>query len=105
MRIRIIAMTALAAACLWTPAVPAGAAAAEGSGPPAPVHCPRACMEGIVDQYLAALVRHDPSGLPLSKGVRFTENTIPLPLGDGLWIGASEAPSSFRVHAYDPGTS
>ena len=105
MRIRIMAMTALAAVCLWTPGAPAGAAAAEGSGPPAPVHCPRACMEGLVDQYLAALVRHDPSGLPLSKGVRFTENTIPLPLGDGLWIGASEAPAGFRVYAYDPGTS
>ena len=105
MRIGILAMAAAAAACLWAPAMPAGAAAAEGQGPPAPVHCPRSCMEGLVDQYLAALVRHDPSGLPLSKGVRFTENTIPLPLGDGLWIGATEAPTTFRIYAYDPGTS
>lgn len=75
---------------------------AAGSGPPAPVHCPRACMEGLVDQYLAALVRHDPSGLPLSKGVRFTENTEELALGEGLWIGASEAPTSFKVYAVDP---
>jgi hypothetical protein len=25
-------------------------------------------MTGLVDQYLAALVRHDPSGLPLIAG-------------------------------------
>ena len=84
---------------------PAMAAAAEGSGPPAPTHCPRACMEGLVDQYLAALVAHDPSGLPLSKGVRFTENTVPLKLGEGLWIGASEAPTTFRIYVVDPASS
>ena len=38
-------------------------------------HCDRACMVALTDQYLAALVKHDPSSLPLSKGVRFTENT------------------------------
>jgi hypothetical protein len=32
-------------------------------------------MTGLVDQYLAARVKHDPSGLPLSKGVGYTENT------------------------------
>lgn len=37
--------------------------------------CDRSCMTGLVDQYLAALVKHDPAGLPLAKGVRFTENT------------------------------
>jgi hypothetical protein len=33
--------------------------------------CDRACMMALVDQYLAAVVKHDPSGLPLSPGVRF----------------------------------
>lgn len=37
--------------------------------------CDRACMTGLVDRYLAAMVKHDPSGLPLAKGVRYTENT------------------------------
>jgi hypothetical protein len=53
--------------------------------------CDRACMTGLVDRYLAALVRHDPAGLPLSPGVRFTENTAEIRTGDGLWVGASEA--------------
>jgi hypothetical protein len=78
---------------------------AAGSGPPLPVHCPRTCMEGLVDQYLAALVRHDPSGLPLSKGVRFTENTAEIQIGEGLWIGATEAPTTFKLYAVDPASS
>ena len=41
-------------------------------------------MMGLVDQYLAALVKHDPSGLPLSPSVRFTENTAEIKVGDRL---------------------
>ena len=79
--------------------------AASGSGPPAPVHCPRACMTQVMDHYLDALVRHDPSGLPLSKGVRFTENTEEIHIGEGLWIGASEGPTTFKIYAVDPASS
>jgi hypothetical protein len=45
---------------------------------------------GYVGQYLAALVTHDPSRLPIAKNCRFTENTKELPLGEGLWKTASE---------------
>jgi hypothetical protein len=48
-------------------------------------------MTGLVDRYLAAMVKHDPSGLPLAKGVRYTENTVEIQVGEGLWVGASEA--------------
>jgi hypothetical protein len=48
-------------------------------------------MIAVTDQYLAALVKHDPAGLPLSRGVRFTENTAEIRIGDGVWVGASEA--------------
>jgi hypothetical protein len=50
-------------------------------------------------------VKHDPSGLPLSRGVRFTENTAEIKVGDGLWVGASEAPTTFKIYAVDPATS
>jgi hypothetical protein len=30
----------------------------------------RACMTGLVDRYLEALVRHDASGLPLNRDVK-----------------------------------
>lgn len=47
--------------------------------------CDRACLNGFVDQYLAALVAHDPSRLPLTKTARYTENGQTLQLGDGIW--------------------
>ncbi len=65
-------------------------------------HCDRACMIALTDQYLSALVKHDPAGLPLARGVRFTENTAEIRIGDGLWVGASEAPSTFKIYAVDP---
>jgi len=68
-------------------------------------HCDRACMTALTDQYLAALVNHDPSGLPLSLGVRFTENTAEIRIGDGLWVGASEAPTTFKIYAVDPASN
>jgi hypothetical protein len=66
--------------------------------------CDRACMTGIVDRYLVALVRHDPAGLPLNRDVKFTENTARLKVGsEGLWVAASEAPSGFKIYAIDVG--
>ena len=47
----------------------------------------------------------DPAGLPLSPGVRFTENTAEIKIGDGLWVSASEAPTTFKIYAVDPATS
>jgi hypothetical protein len=64
--------------------------------------CDRACLTNLVDKYLAALVKHDPSGLPMARDVKFTENTATLPLGDGLWVGASEVPTTFKIYAADP---
>jgi hypothetical protein len=64
--------------------------------------CDRTCLTDLVDQYLAALVKHDPTGLPLADDVKFTENTATIPLGDGLWVGASEAPTTFKIYAADP---
>jgi hypothetical protein len=63
--------------------------------------CDQSCMTALADRYLAALVKHDPSGLPLAKGVRFTENTAEIPVGDGLWVSASEAPTTFKIYAVD----
>ena len=36
--------------------------------------CDRACLNNFVDQYLDAVVAHDPSRLPMTKLVKFTEN-------------------------------
>src|SRR5580700_1902050 len=57
-----------------------GLAVGQGTGP-----CDRECLNGFVDQYLDALVKHDTRLVPLAKNVKFTENGQRLDPGDGLW--------------------
>jgi hypothetical protein len=52
---------------------------------PIPLNCNRACLENLIDQYLQALVAHDPKRLPLSADVKYTENDQVIALGDGFW--------------------
>lgn len=68
------------------------------SGPP----CDRRCLIAVVDRYLAAMVKHDPTGLPLARSYKYTEDTATIALGDGLWVGASEGPTTFKIYAADP---
>jgi hypothetical protein len=62
--------------------------------------CDRACLQGIVDSYLDAMAKHDPSKLPVAASVRFTENGKELKLGEGFWKTAGA--SSYRLYALDP---
>ncbi|KAK3386518.1 hypothetical protein B0H63DRAFT_540463 [Podospora didyma] len=55
----------------------------------------RHSFEGVITSYLAALTAQNSSILPLAADVRYTENTIPLPLGSGLWKIASN-PGPYR---------
>jgi hypothetical protein len=57
----------------------------EASKGPIPINCNRACLENVVDQYLAALVAHDPKKPFFSTDVKYTENNQVIPLGDGFW--------------------
>ncbi|HTV80332.1 MAG TPA: hypothetical protein VMF03_18915 [Steroidobacteraceae bacterium] len=63
--------------------------------------CNRACLEGIADQYLDAMVAHDPSKAPIAPGTRYTENGVTLPLPDGLWRVASSV-GKYRLKVSDP---
>jgi hypothetical protein len=63
--------------------------------------CDRACLTGLVDRYLAALVAHDPNQLPLARVARFTENGQELHLGDGLW-GTATAAGKYHLYVADP---
>src|SRR5690349_12964451 len=47
--------------------------------------CDRACLKTSLDQYLAALVKHDPGAAPLALGFRQTENAEVRVPGTGLW--------------------
>ena len=63
--------------------------------------CDRACLEGLADRYLDAVVAHDPSKAPIAKNAKFTENGQKLELGDGLWNTMS-AKGTYRLFVTDP---
>jgi len=56
----------------------------------------------LMDQYLDALVKHDPSGVPLAADVKMVENIVPTPIGEGLWKTATGGPTEFKVYVPDP---
>ncbi len=62
--------------------------------------CDRVCLQGFVDQYLAAMVAHKPESVPLAKTARYTENGQALKLGDGMW-GPAIALGSYKVYFAD----
>lgn len=55
------------------------------ANPPPGAACDRACLDGFMDQYLAALGKHTPAGLPVAANAKITENTKRVALGDGIW--------------------
>jgi hypothetical protein len=47
--------------------------------------CDRACLKGVLDQYLNAVVQHKPAGVPMTPGYRQTENAVVKLPGQGVW--------------------
>lgn len=80
----------------------AHAPAARAAAAPEPQHCNRACLDHLVDRYLAALVAHDPSRVPIAPDAKFVENTKPMMPGEGLWKTASAVPTTFKIYVPDP---
>jgi hypothetical protein len=74
----------------------AAAAAAQSKGA-----CDRACLEGFVDQYLDAMIAHNPQLVPLAKNVKFTENGQRLEIPDGLWNSIA-GKGTYRLFVSDP---
>jgi len=81
-------------------------AAQSVSARPAPAEakdCDRACLNRFVDQYMSAVGGHDPSKLPTSANVKYTENNVEMKLGEGLWQ-TSDGWGSYKVYTDDPQT-
>src|SRR6202012_2712736 len=69
----------------------------------APITCrTRGCYDKLVDDYLAALVAHDPSRVAFASDARFVENIKATKIGEGLWKTASAVPETFRIYVPDP---
>jgi hypothetical protein len=47
--------------------------------------CDRACLKSALDQYLNAVVKHDPTAAPLFVGFRQTDNAVVVRPGTGVW--------------------
>jgi len=95
------------AALLLFAVVAANSARAQSAAPPTDYDpsfnydCDRSCLNGFLDQVLAAMAAHDSSTLLLARDVKYTENGQLLKLGDGFW-GTASGPPSYRIYADDP---
>jgi hypothetical protein len=67
-----------------------------------PEKCDRACMVALMEKYLAAVVKHDPAGVPIAKEVKLVENLKAIPVGKGLWETATGGPTEFKIYVADP---
>jgi hypothetical protein len=75
----------------------------DGPNPAALSLCDRKCLNSLVDQYLDAVVAHDPSHLAVTKTVKFTEDGQKVDLGDGFWRTAT-ARGTYKFYMDDPQT-
>jgi hypothetical protein len=74
--------------------ISAGVACAQGA-------CDRACLMGIVDQYLNAMVANDSTKAPMAANIKYTENAARLPLNEGLWFTAAGL-TNYKIVLVDP---
>jgi hypothetical protein len=100
MRKKSILLTALA---VLMSVFAVGSSSRANASPAKGDDCDRACLNGFADQYMAAVAAHDPSRLPTTANVRYTENDVEMPLGEGLWQ-TSDGWGSYKVYVDDPQT-
>ncbi|MEJ1964886.1 MAG: hypothetical protein WDO56_26475 [Gammaproteobacteria bacterium] len=96
------ALCALLAGTVVSLATPA--LAQTGASPPPNVgtgDCDRACLQALAEQFIVALIAHDPGKVPLAKNARYSENSVPLPIPDGFWKNAT-AVRPYRLYTADP---
>ncbi len=91
--------SALAAVLLAVqPARPQTHPPSQGRSAPA---CARQCLYGILDSYLAALKAQAPERAPWAKAARYTENSVELAPGRGVWRTVSGL-GAYNLRFADP---
>jgi hypothetical protein len=65
--------------------------------------CNRECLIGLTDAYLSAMVARDPAKAPVTADVRFTQNTRPMALGQGVWESIKGV-RGYKLFVADPAT-
>ena len=80
----------------------AGSIAQGATKAPAVTTCDRDCLNTLADNYLAALVAHDPKKVQLAADVKIVENAKRIMPGEGLWKTATAGPTEFKIVVPDP---
>ena len=86
--------------CVLLAVLLAACSGASRSAPEAPA-CDRACLEGLINQFMTAMVAHDASTLPLNDSFVYVENNQTLKPGDGSWQ-TLQSFGSYRHYFADP---
>jgi hypothetical protein len=94
-----LALSTVAAWAVTSPSSPLPTPKPATAKPPS---CNRACLVGVMQKYLDSLPAHSAKGLPLAANVKVTEQAARIPVGDGLWVSATEGPTTFKIFAADP---
>jgi hypothetical protein len=63
--------------------------------------CTKKSLEDKMDQYLAALAKNDPAGVPLAADAEIVENNKKITIGEGLWKTATAGPTNFKIIVAD----
>lgn len=63
--------------------------------------CERPCLLQALQEHMKALAARDPDAVKLADNVRFTENNVPLKVGEGLWATVT-AVDAVGLEAADP---
>jgi hypothetical protein len=100
LRVTLGGLVAVALALVAAPL--AAQAPGEDSAVRAPA-CDHECLIGFVRAHMKALAARDPSRLKLARDVRFTENNVFIPVGDGLWDTVTGVDET-GLEAADPST-
>jgi hypothetical protein len=64
---------------------PPGGVGVAASKPAQATPCDRGCLEGLAGRYVDAMVARDPGRMPWADAVRYSENSVPMMIGDGIW--------------------
>ena len=94
----------VAALCLGLAAFPASAQSFGETSALPKGECARQCLEGFAKAYVGAMARHDPSRAPFSDAIRFSENSVEMPIGEGLWGSVSAIDPADGMMPADPET-
>ena len=63
--------------------------------------CDGDCLKGLAESYMDALVARTPEKLPWAPAVAYSENRVPMQVGDGTW-GTVTARSKTALEVAEP---